>query len=158
MEQNQALGRTPIQGKITGTEHASPDPFPCPSRVLPVLEDTAIGCRKMTCALCRMLVSIAAGAALPAAGMLQAEPVPASPERPTGLTSRVAPPRLAPNRFTSEGSVGTRVRFEPCLQIPDLSTPRDRALWEAPDKMLRWIGSLPICTSRTHPVSHRSLR
>ena len=25
MEQNQAFGRTPIQGKITGTEHATPD-------------------------------------------------------------------------------------------------------------------------------------
>ena len=57
----------------------------------------------MTSAFCRTLVLIAAGAALLAAGTLQADPVPASPELPSGRTSRVAPPRLAPDRFTAEG-------------------------------------------------------
>ena len=57
----------------------------------------------MTSAFCRTLVLIAAGAVLSAAGMLQAEPVPTSAELPIGLTARVAPPRLAPDRFTSEG-------------------------------------------------------
>ena len=37
----------------------------------------------MTSAFCRTLVLIAACAALPAVGMLQAEPLPASPELPT---------------------------------------------------------------------------
>ncbi len=40
-------------------------------------------------AFCRTLVLIAIGAVLPAAGMLQAETVPPSPELPAGLTSRM---------------------------------------------------------------------
>ncbi len=54
-------------------------------------------------AFCRTLSSIAAGVVLSGPGVLQAAPVPTSPELPTNLTARVAPPRLNPDRFVAEG-------------------------------------------------------
>jgi len=82
----------------------------------------------MTSAFCRTLVLIAAGAALLAAGTLQADPVPASPELPSGRTSRVAPPRLAPDRFTAEGPLeAVAVPLDGWTVVWPGQTPEDEA-------------------------------